>query len=280
MNAAHPLDEQLSALLDGEAEGAVAAHVEGCDVCGARVELLRAAAAAIATPVAPPPADVKARAIAYAAANGPARSQDWPPSGVARFPGRRRRPPSWLLPAAAAIAAVLLAVPLIASMGSGGGSKKSASATITTSTTALESSSDKALAQAGATTTVAGATETTAAAPTAAAGSTAFTVGSDLGSVTSETDLRARVNAQVSSTGTPPQRAATTTATKATATTAPTCKAKADATAGAGRVEVYQATLRWQGQPATVLGYRRGAEPLFLVVVADGSCAVLLTTNA
>ena len=42
---------------------------------------------------------------------------------------------------------------------------------------------------------------------------------------------------------------------------------------------VYQASLVWQGRPATVTAYRRGQEPVFLVVVADGSCTVLLTTN-
>lgn len=49
---AHPDDELLSALLDGEAEADFAAHVDGCAECAQRLATLRGATAALQTPIA------------------------------------------------------------------------------------------------------------------------------------------------------------------------------------------------------------------------------------
>ena len=51
MSTTHPDDEQLSAFLDGEADGDAAAHIAGCADCSARVEALRSVASAVAAPL-------------------------------------------------------------------------------------------------------------------------------------------------------------------------------------------------------------------------------------
>ena len=70
MSTTHPDDEQLSAFLDGEADGDAAAHIAGCADCSARVEALRSVASAVAAPL--PQVDPTERdaaiAIALAAA--------------------------------------------------------------------------------------------------------------------------------------------------------------------------------------------------------------------
>jgi hypothetical protein len=91
----HLDDEALSAVLDGEGAAHEAAHVDACDDCGARLEVLRSASLLVRTPVAP--AGDAAREAAVAAALA---------TVSAPIPLRRRRPaPVWL--AAAAVVAVL-----------------------------------------------------------------------------------------------------------------------------------------------------------------------------
>src|SRR4051794_31330146 len=140
--APHPSDEDLSALLDGEADHAVDVHVESCTSCGQRVEALRQVIVAVATPVSPVAAEVRTQHVAYAiaaAAEVPVEP-DRPVVALPKRARRDRRPPAWLLPAAAAVAALLLAVPLLASLGGGGGgSKKSASAVSEQTTTSAPS---------------------------------------------------------------------------------------------------------------------------------------------
>jgi anti-sigma factor RsiW len=277
MNAAHPSDEQLSAYLDGEADEAVAGHVEGCAVCAAGLDQLREVVALVATPIQPPGADVRQRAIAVALA---AQHGERHRAEVIPMARRRARVPGWVLPAAAAVAAVLLAVPVISSMGGGGSAKKATSAASATTAAPLnQEAADTAAGAAATTTTVAASSSGALASPAAPNFQAGVVV---LGSVTDAAELRTRVNDHLLAPPASEKRAASaTTANKSTAATPPTaCSQRAAAAAGAGRVEISRATLRWQGQPATVFAYRRGQEPVFLAVVADRSCTVLLTTNA
>lgn len=72
---AHPDDELLSALLDGEAPSGDVAHVDGCAECQTRVEELQRAVAVMSAPVAMPPAHQREASLAAAltAADGPLR---------------------------------------------------------------------------------------------------------------------------------------------------------------------------------------------------------------
>ncbi|HZQ84249.1 MAG TPA: hypothetical protein VFA83_05405 [Acidimicrobiales bacterium] len=108
MSTMHPSDEDLSAYLDGEAPE-VAAHVDGCAACRARVERLRGAAAMVATP--PPPPHPAARDAAIAAA-------------VAR-PSRPSRRLVLLAAAAAVVVVAGIATPLLLQ---GGGTRHTSTA--------------------------------------------------------------------------------------------------------------------------------------------------------
>ena len=104
----HPLDDDaLSAHLDGEGDAATAAHLEECATCRARLEQLRAAADAIASPVPPVDERDRRRAVATALASG----------GIAS--GRRRPVPAWVAAAAAAVVLVLAAIPVVSSLRDG-----------------------------------------------------------------------------------------------------------------------------------------------------------------
>jgi len=61
-----PDDEVLSAMLDGEAAAADIAHVEGCDACQARLNILRVASEAVQARIALPPPHVREAAVARA----------------------------------------------------------------------------------------------------------------------------------------------------------------------------------------------------------------------
>lgn len=114
----HLDDEAISAYLDGEATSTEVAHVEGCDVCGARLEVLRLAAAAIGAP--PPPPDAAARDAAVAAAVGRARKPSAKKAAERSnvVPLHRRVPPQWLAAVAAAVVVVAL-IPLLGGIGGG-----------------------------------------------------------------------------------------------------------------------------------------------------------------
>jgi hypothetical protein len=271
MSASHPTDEQLSALLDDDVEAGVDAHIDACDSCRARLAALRRAADAVAAPVTPRNALDRERDIAFAIAAAAERPVEpvRPPTAIGP-PAHRRRPPAWLLPAAAAIVALVLAVPLIASMGSGGSSKKSASVT-TAVTAGAETAAPKAPLESN------GSAGDVARSATAAGGGAI-----DLGDVNNVTDLQHRVSSQLQSLSAPvagPSSASGANAKKSTATRASGCEAPAEAAGGTQRPLVYQATLRWQGRPAMAFGFRQGAGPLTVVVVAADSCAVLTTTS-
>jgi hypothetical protein len=98
LSRAHLDDEALSAVLDGVGTADEARHVEGCGSCSARLEALRAVAAAVAAPVPAPEPERLDAAVAAALS-----AQNVVPLSVARA---ARRPPAWL-GAAAGIAAVL-----------------------------------------------------------------------------------------------------------------------------------------------------------------------------
>ena len=97
MTPPHPTDEDLSALLDGEAADATAAHAGSCPMCGARLAELEAVAAAVGAPVPSPTDEDRDAAVATALA-----AVD---EVGARRARRERSVPRWLAPAAAAAGA-------------------------------------------------------------------------------------------------------------------------------------------------------------------------------
>jgi hypothetical protein len=133
MTIAHPDDETLSALLDGEADQDADAHVAGCSTCGARLAALRAAAAAVGEAPQPPPA-VRESAIRAALMDSAA---DHPV--IREHPYRERRSLAIVGWVAAAAAVIALFVALPALLGGGGSSMKASSAAraTTATTTAL-----------------------------------------------------------------------------------------------------------------------------------------------
>jgi len=110
---ADPLDELASALLDGEATEAERARATEPEVAR-RVAAFEALALRVGSPVEPPAAAARDRAIAAALDAPPELAEPVPISS-------RRRLPAWLptLGAAAAMIAVVAAVGLVASSGNG-----------------------------------------------------------------------------------------------------------------------------------------------------------------
>jgi hypothetical protein len=103
---AHLDDERLSASLDGD-EPSAAAHLQGCDDCRARLDSLRAVAAAVAAPVPPLDADRRDAAIAAALAAPSSAGAD----NVVPLHRPARRP--FALGAAALLLVVLVAVTVL-----------------------------------------------------------------------------------------------------------------------------------------------------------------------
>lgn len=103
-DATHLDDEQLSALLDGEATAGEAAHASSCAPCSERLARFRAVAAVVALPPPPPAAAERDRAVATALA---AREV------VPLRPARSAGAPAWLAAAAAVVILALLAVPVL-----------------------------------------------------------------------------------------------------------------------------------------------------------------------
>jgi hypothetical protein len=112
-DAPHLDDEQLSALIDGDAGADEAIHAEGCERCSGRLAQLRSAVAAVAAP--PPPPSPAERDRAITAAIGAREVGGSSPAirhKVVPLRPRRAGPPAWLLVAAVVLVAVL-AVPFL-----------------------------------------------------------------------------------------------------------------------------------------------------------------------
>lgn len=112
----HLDDEELSALLDGEADGRAQEHLGSCDRCAARLAQLQAAAHAVAEPPSPLPPGRRAAIIAAALGAPSGSDVGSPPEAPPPAPLRRSlataRP--WMA-AAAAVVAVAAAVPVVRS---------------------------------------------------------------------------------------------------------------------------------------------------------------------
>lgn len=114
MSQAHPSDEQLSAAIDGQDDGA-AAHAAQCTPCQVRQDELRAVIALVAAPV---PVDPAARDAAVAAAMRAAVGDDFLGRGeIGVEAGRERRRVNWapIVAVAAVFVLGLLAVPRLIS---------------------------------------------------------------------------------------------------------------------------------------------------------------------
>jgi hypothetical protein len=121
----HLDDEILSALLDGDADGAgpdAAAHLRACDRCaGRQAELAGARAALVAAPVAPLDELTRRRLVAAALAAGEAPPAGEAPAAVTPTgPSRVRRHPALIGSAAAVVLAVLVGVPFVVDNGGSG----------------------------------------------------------------------------------------------------------------------------------------------------------------
>lgn len=251
MTDRHPDDEALSALLDHEDTSSdAAAHIAGCADCQRRMDRLDQVARAVAgSPPPPSPAVVeRAVAAALAAAREGASSQQAP---VAE---RRRR-----LVALAAVAAVAVAglalVPLLShrrasTAASGAGARTQEGAADASKALAIQDLGDQDNAQ-QLRDLVQGRLGTNGAAaqaPAAAAGSAP----------------------SGSSVATAPPGAA------------PLCLDQAREVAGASAPLLYQATLRWRGQPSQLVVFAAspssgGSLSHQLLVLDRATCAVLVS---
>ena len=136
MPEAHLDDEQLSALVDRDADDE---HVRACAACETRLEALRAAAALVGAPVAPLATDLVDRIVARAVDEAAQATRVVAMDRVAR---RRRWTPSpAILAAAAAVLVLLLAVPALMG-GTGGSSTDSQTAAGGAAEEATEAESD------------------------------------------------------------------------------------------------------------------------------------------
>jgi hypothetical protein len=137
MTIAHPDDEMLSALLDGEADQDADTHVAGCAACGARLAALRAAAASVGEAPQPRPA-VRESAIRAAlmesAGAHPVSRQSSRPTRQHPYGGRRSLATVGWVAAAAAVVALFVALPALLA-GGGNSMKASSAARATTATT-------------------------------------------------------------------------------------------------------------------------------------------------
>jgi hypothetical protein len=296
----HPSQEDLSALLDGEPRAS--AHVETCAACQTRVDQLRAAAAAVAAPVALPDPATRDAAIAraVAAAGSPARLGRSRPRWVLRV----RRP---LLAGGAALAAVAAAAAFFVFAGSRHDRP---------SQVALKRASEPAATSTsgGLAFTVGGAANGRAeSAPARAAAGTGALPPSpglamDLGDVPDGVALRARVGPAVhrSATSEQPTAAASSGAPASGGTPVPAAAPQRDASASSdvpppysgppppceaaarslGPAKdrlIYAANAKWQDKtPAVVLAFvpePPAAGPVRVYVMEQGSCRVLFSDS-
>ena len=241
MTPPHPTDEDLSALLDGEAADATAAHAGSCPMCGARLAELEAVAAAVGAPVPSPTDENRDAAVATALA-----AVD---DVGARRAHRERSVPRWLAPAAAA--AVLVAVVIGVALAGGGG----------------RSSNETAKSQARNQRTEAGA---------GSAGSGA-SAAQDLGPL-DEASLRRAVATNLSPDAQPGPAAPIAGGLRAGATAAndvAACERVLRAQAPALPALVLAASATWDGQRAAVLVFRAGDEPAQVYVTSQAGCRIL-----
>jgi hypothetical protein len=282
MTNAHPDDETLSAVLDGEGGQDADAHVAGCASCRERLTELRAAAAALADAPVPPPAvresAIRAALIESAAGRpgtvGPAR-----PARRHRYAHRQPLVTVGWVAAAAAVIALLVAVPAL--LGSGGSSMK-ASSTASATTAVPVPASPVHGAQAG------------TAGPNASA-SSGYAVGGtvggrdelvappDLGAQSDPVALGHQLDTILQArSGTKDLAPATTPGAEAVAgappTTAPSlrCAGVAANLIGAGpdAALTYGARLTWRGTPAEVYVFATG-QHRYAGVMNASSCQLL-----
>jgi hypothetical protein len=280
--AQHPDDEALSALLDGEADGRVQAHVAGCAACeGRRAGLASVVAALREVPPVPPDArETAIRAALMEAALDEADRSSRQPSTLdaarKRRP-KRARPPlatiGWL-GAAAALLALLAAIPLLSK---GSNSEKASTA----SRAGLSATTSPAHAPSGATASAGPITAPAFAQPNNGLGYT--TSPGDLGTQSDEPTLAAALRTRLAALAAAPppstQRAATLPAPDTVAAqTLQRCAGPAVA-ASPGPVSaapVYIAQLEWRGTPANAYVFT-SATGRFAVVTSQASCQVLVS---
>jgi hypothetical protein len=261
-----PVDELVSAYLDGEATPEEVARIEADAALRARVEDLRAVATAVAAPVDPPPGEVRDAHVAAALAAADDHAVPAPPLAppvdlAAERAGRdRHRRRLVALSVAAAVLVGVLAVPLLTRIGADGD----------TQTAAVE---DTNAVEEGAPTTPA---EPSAGGEGAEAGVADDGVADDavsvvsLGSFADEDELLRAVDRARSEEVRADSAGETT---QPLAAPEPSCPGPRPA--DAELVAVYDAELA--GDPVTVYVYRRaGADT---VLVLDAACDPLLQTD-
>lgn len=203
--ARHLSEDRLSSYLDGERSVSARSrapeatgpeetereiHLDSCEACRARLEGLRAARLLVATPVNPPPAEVRARAIASALAVFEETDEDADETTSQVVSSSRgpwyRRPRVFLGATAAAMLALAVALPLTLT---GKGASTTSAAKSTHSSASRASAGEAGQAAAGAT---GSAGASSSAASGGATGSLAL---ADLGTVSSKKELVSRVRA-------------------------------------------------------------------------------------
>ena len=266
LSSTHLDDEALSAVLDGVGTDDDARHVEGCGSCSARLEAVRAVAAAVAAPV-PSPGPERLDAAVAAALS----AQNVVPLSVARA---ARRPPAWL-GAAAGIAAVLAVGGLLSRAADDGGASRdevaaSDGADSAATGAAEESGDDMATLE----------SDATADAPVASS-----LAGSELGELRG-VDLRAVVeDRQVQRGAAPP----TTTATAdgdaegvagggTSGSTFVPCESELRAGDPSLGAVAFTGEGTWDGEPVAVIVFDVGTERRAFVTAGDG-CAVRATAT-
>ena len=263
MTEPHLDDDQISALLDGEADSGAGAHLSVCPSCRSRSESFDAVRRALAVPPPPAPPAVADRAVSAAMGAW----DDQRAGGVVvpmpplhqRPPTRRPRVPRWAMAVAAAGVAAAVAVPLTVTGDGGRRGDQTASAP-------TERAGDERTANA------------------TADGDSVPVVGGDLGDQSDPETLgqvvRQALSGPAASESAPPivdgsdsatggrstSLPAATAARDGSGRPAPTaqfgggpppCTAEVASTYGAGLgALVYSASLRWKGTPAVLLAYQ------------------------
>lgn len=277
MNTAHPDDETLSALLDGEADAEAQAHAAGCPACRDRLAEFRSVIAAVQAAPSPPPG---IREAAIRAALREADLGDPQPSTLDAARARRRtarRPPlvtlGWV-GAAAAFVALLAALPALVHGSSS--EKRSASAALSAPPTVPGQSASLA----------------PSAAPSPVTRNSTFgTAGHsadapvDLGGQTDKAALAGRLRAALAAPGVSAATPTTPDAEAGIAATGPTASARCSATASvkasttlhlSALSPVYFGLLEWRGTPAALYVFG-SASARVAVITSQASCQVLET---
>lgn len=259
---AHPDDELLSALLDGEADTDFAAHVDGCAECAQRLEALRGASMALQAPVVVP-GHLREAAVARAIKVGNEPVSETGGSKLLRMSTGRRRavaPPrrrsSWSA-AAALLVAVAMGGWAISQISSDGGNQRPVSDTFAATPTAGGTNSDD-LSKAAAADTAAGSGQTELA--TMAAG--AFIAG-DIGRFSSIDEVVAKAKADLGSSD----------ADKHQSFEAPFCEI-AD-----GTPLLWQGTLTFQNTPAIAMVHGTSTQWVLEIRSPSASGCGLLATQ-